>query len=207
MFICAIPGRHTIFGASERTFAGGGNGYNVDAGHGIKNRCVGLVFFSTHLTLTWVSPANSFGYMDGGIDLAYLRFFGLELQSKVQEKIRSDFHGELPVGQALVVPTGHESIPYLVVAPTMRIPDKIGETVNVYLAFRAALLAVLAQNDRSPNSIKTLRFPALGTGVGSMPLARAAHQMHAAHTSVYDDPDWLKDPTAILLHHERLRSA
>ena len=154
-----------------------------------------------------VSPANSFGYMDGGIDLAYLRFFGLELQSKVQEKIRSDFHGELPVGQALIVPTGHESIPYLVVAPTMRIPDRIGETVNVYLAFRAALLAVLAQNDRSPNSIKTLRFPALGTGVGSMPLARAAHQMHAAHTSVYDDPDWLKDPTAILLHHERLRSA
>ena len=154
-----------------------------------------------------VSPANSFGYMDGGIDLAYLRFFGLELQSKVKQKIKRDFHGELPVGQAMVVPTGHESIPYLVVAPTMRIPDKIGETVNVYLAFRAALLAVLAQNDRSPNSIKTLRFPALGTGVGSMPLARAAHQMHAAHTSVYDDPDWLKDPTAILQHHERLRSA
>jgi O-acetyl-ADP-ribose deacetylase (regulator of RNase III) len=154
-----------------------------------------------------VSPANSFGYMDGGIDLAYLRFFGLELQSKVQQKIKSDFHGELPVGQAMVVPTGHESIPYLVAAPTMRIPDKIGETVNVYLAFRAALLAVQAQNDRNPKSISTLRFPALGTGVGSMSLARAAHQMRAAHTSVYDDPDWLKDPTAILVHHERLRSA
>jgi O-acetyl-ADP-ribose deacetylase (regulator of RNase III) len=154
-----------------------------------------------------VSPANSFGYMDGGIDLAYLRFFGLELQSKVQQKIKSDFHGELPVGQAMVVPTGHESIPYLVTAPTMRIPDKIGETVNVYLAFRAALLAVQAQNDRNPQSINTLRFPALGTGVGSMPLARAAHQMRAAHTSVYDDSDWLKDPTEILLHHERLRSA
>lgn len=154
-----------------------------------------------------VSPANSFGYMDGGIDLAYLRFFGIELQSKVQQRIKNDFHGELPVGQAMVVPTGHENIPYLVAAPTMRIPDKIGETVNVYLAFRAALLAVLAQNHRSPNSINTLRFPALGTGVGSMPLARAAHQMRAAHTSVYDDPDWLKDPIAILLHHERLRSA
>src|ERR1700730_3625390 len=89
-----------------------------------------------------VSPANSFGYMDGGIDLAYLRFFGLELQSIVQQKIKSDFHGELPVGQAMVVPTGHESIPYLVAAPTMRIPDKIGETVNVYLSFRAPLLAV-----------------------------------------------------------------
>ena len=25
-----------------------------------------------------VSPANSFGFMDGGIDLAYRRYFGLE---------------------------------------------------------------------------------------------------------------------------------
>jgi Macro-like domain len=50
-----------------------------------------------------VSPANSFGYMDGGIDLAYRRYFGLELQSRVQTKIKSEFRGELPVGQAMVV--------------------------------------------------------------------------------------------------------
>jgi O-acetyl-ADP-ribose deacetylase (regulator of RNase III) len=154
-----------------------------------------------------VSPANSFGYMDGGIDLAYRRYFGLELQSRVQAKIKSEFRGELPVGQAMVVPTGHGTVPYLVAAPTMRIPDKIGDTVNVYLAFRAALLAVLAHNDRSATSIKSLRTPALGTGIGSMPLGRAAHQMHAAYLSVYEDPEWLKDPTAILLHHENLRSA
>lgn len=154
-----------------------------------------------------VSPANSFGFMDGGIDLAYRRYFGLELQSRVQAKIKSDFHGELPVGQAMVVPTGHETVPYLVAASTMRIPDKIDDTVNVYLAFRAALLAVLAHNDASTNLIKTLRTPALGTGIGSMPFARAAHQMHAAYLSVFEDPEWLKDPTAILLHHENLRSA
>jgi hypothetical protein len=29
-----------------------------------------------------VSPANSFGYMDGGIDLVYSRFFGWELESR-----------------------------------------------------------------------------------------------------------------------------
>jgi O-acetyl-ADP-ribose deacetylase (regulator of RNase III) len=89
----------------------------------------------------------------------------------------------------------------------MRIPDKIDDTVNVYLAFRAALLAVLAHNDASTNLIKTLRTPALGTGIGSMPFARAAHQMHAAYLSVFEYPEWLKDPTAILLHHENLRSA
>jgi O-acetyl-ADP-ribose deacetylase (regulator of RNase III) len=154
-----------------------------------------------------VSPANSFGYMDGGIDLTYLRFFGRELQSRVQEKIKGGFHGELPVGQAAIVATRHEMIPFLVAAPTMRIPDRIGSTVNVYLAFRAALLAVLAHNDHTPDSIRTLRTPALGTGVGSMPLTRAAHQMRAAYASVFEKPDWLSDPASILLHHERLRSA
>jgi O-acetyl-ADP-ribose deacetylase (regulator of RNase III) len=153
-----------------------------------------------------LSPANSFGYMDGGIDLAYRRYFGMELQARVQAKIRSEFHRELPVGQAMVVPTGHGSVPYLVAAPSMRVPDKIGDTVNVYLAFRAALLAVLAHNKGSMPSIGTLRAPALGTGVGAMPLARAARQMHAAYVSVFEDPPWLRDPTAILLHHENLRT-
>jgi O-acetyl-ADP-ribose deacetylase (regulator of RNase III) len=153
-----------------------------------------------------VSPANSFGFMDGGIDLAYRRFFGLNVQSRVQAKIKDEFHGELPVGQAMVVPTGHDAVPYLVAAPTMRVPDRISDTVNVYLAFRAALLAVIAHNDRIETPIKALRTPALGTGIGSMPLSRAAHQMHAAYVSVFDDPEWLKDPTAILLHHENLRS-
>jgi hypothetical protein len=39
-----------------------------------------------------------------------------------------------------------------------------------------------------------------------MPLTRAARQMHAAYISVFENPDWLKDPTAILVHHESLRS-
>jgi len=154
-----------------------------------------------------VSPANSFGYMDRGIDLAYRRYFGFEIQSRVQAKIKTDFHGELPVGQATVVANGHPTVPYLVVAPTMRIPDRIADTVNVYLAFRAALLAVLAHNDHTETPIKSLRTPALGTGIGAMPLVRAALQMHAAYVSVFEESEWRSDPTAILLHHENLRSA
>ena len=154
-----------------------------------------------------ISPANSFGFMDGGIDLAYRRHFGVDLQTRVQAKIRKEFFGELPVGQATVVPTGHEAVPYLVAAPTMRIPDRIDDTLNVYLSFRAALLAVLAHNDSSPSKIETLRVPALGTGIGAMPLARAARQMHAGYVSVFETPEWLTDPTAILVHHETLRSA
>jgi len=37
-----------------------------------------------------VSPANSFGFMDGGIDRLYLERFGQSLQDRVQAQIRQD---------------------------------------------------------------------------------------------------------------------
>ncbi len=153
-----------------------------------------------------VSPANSFGYMDGGIDLAYRNFFGMKVQHRVRDKIHADHFGELPVGQALIVETDHPLLPLLIVAPTMRVPDRIGDTVNVYLAFRAALIAVIHHNKSTRRRIETLRAPALGTGVGGMPIDRAARQMQAAYASVFGESDWRDDPTQVLLHHENLRS-
>jgi len=93
-----------------------------------------------------VSKANSFGFMDGGIDLAYRQYFGMELESRVQAKIRSEFCGELPVGQAPVVPTGNETVPYLVAAPTMRIPDHIGDTVRHAERKRPSFLRLVVDN-------------------------------------------------------------
>src|ERR1700722_6907116 len=62
-----------------------------------------------------VSPANSFGYMDGGIDLVYFRRFGWELQTRLQAHLKDEHDGELPVGQATIVETFDTAIPYLVV--------------------------------------------------------------------------------------------
>ena len=56
-----------------------------------------------------VSPANSFAYTDGGIDLAY-RNFRMDIERRVQTKIHADHFGELPVGQAIVVPTDHAQL-------------------------------------------------------------------------------------------------
>ena len=111
-----------------------------------------------------LSPANSFGFMDGGIDLAYSHFFGWELQDRLQTTLRAEFAGELPVGNAVIIPTHHRDIPHLISAPTMRVPGNIADTVNVFLAFRAALLAA-----KRSKEIRSLLSPALGTGVGSMP--------------------------------------
>ncbi len=81
-----------------------------------------------------VSPANSFGFMDGGIDLLYAHHFGWAVQDRLQELIRSRHHGELLVGSAELVETGHARIPYLIAAPTMRVPMILRDTVNPYLA-------------------------------------------------------------------------
>src|SRR6266567_874908 len=89
-----------------------------------------------------VSPANSFGFMDGGIDALYLGFFGYGLQDEVRQQIAQYRDGELIVGAADIVRTGHEKIPYLVIAPTMRVPMVLGETVNPYLAARAVFLLI-----------------------------------------------------------------
>lgn len=65
-----------------------------------------------------VSPANSFGFMDGGIDLAYSRRFGWDLQDRLRDLLWREHDGELPVGQAVVIDTYDEGIPLLICAPT-----------------------------------------------------------------------------------------
>ncbi|MCA9068855.1 MAG: Appr-1-p processing protein, partial [Planctomycetaceae bacterium] len=52
-----------------------------------------------------VSPANSFGFMDGGIDRLYTERYGLALQERVQSAIQTEHAGELLVGAALIVET------------------------------------------------------------------------------------------------------
>lgn len=152
-----------------------------------------------------VSPSNSFGYMDGGIDSAYRDFFGVEIESRLQEHIRTMHDGELPVGQAVVLETDHRVIPYLIAAPTMRVPTNIHDTVNVYLAFRAALLAVRRHNASTGHLIRSLLVPAFGTGIGGMDYARAARQMAAAYSAVLlGELRHMVDARAVWRHHHEL---
>jgi O-acetyl-ADP-ribose deacetylase (regulator of RNase III) len=88
-----------------------------------------------------VSPANSFGFMDGGIDALYSQRLGWQVQGRLQEMIRTRHHGELLVGAAEVVHTDSASFPFLIAAPTMRVPMVLRESVNPYLAARAVLRA------------------------------------------------------------------
>src|SRR5438105_945530 len=80
-----------------------------------------------------VSPANSYGFMDGGIDAAYRSFFGHQIERTVQDAVTRRPEGHLPVGASLVVRTGHTRIPFLIVAPTMTVPEMV-DSGNCYRA-------------------------------------------------------------------------
>jgi O-acetyl-ADP-ribose deacetylase (regulator of RNase III) len=127
-----------------------------------------------------VSPANSFGDMGGGIDKAIDDFHRGAAQRAVMVAIAERFLGELPVGMALVVELPARWFPFVVVAPTMRIPGSVVGTLNAYLAMRAALVAALTHG----RAIRSLAVPGLCTGAGGMPPAEAAGQMRAAYDSV-----------------------
>jgi O-acetyl-ADP-ribose deacetylase (regulator of RNase III) len=150
-----------------------------------------------------VSPANSFGYMDGGIDLVYSMYFGWELEARLKALLSERHYGELPVGQAVVLPTGHAFIPFLVSAPTMRVPSVISGTANVYLALRAALIAVLTHNSEASTRINSLLVPGFGTGVGKMPADRAAAQMRLAYDAIIGGQGTKSRNTGVILREHR----
>jgi len=133
----------------------------------------------------------SFGYMDGGLDLRISQFFGWHVQERLQELIRSKHHGELIVGQAEIVKTDHAQIPYVISAPTMRVPMILGQTtVNIYLATRAILLlvkyGVLEDSTKVNSVVETVAIPGMGTGVGKVPPTICARQMKIAFEEVIE---------------------
>lgn len=130
-----------------------------------------------------VSPANSFGFMDGGLDNALREYFGWDLQEKLQKRIKEKHNGELIVGTAEIVETGKPEIPYLISAPTMRVPMEIKDTMNPYLATRAVFLEIDSFNLDSLR-IQSVLVPSMGTGVGKVPFDVAARQMRAAYEEV-----------------------
>jgi len=138
-----------------------------------------------------VSPANSFGLMDGGVDAAIVDFFGSALMRRVQEYILSEYLGEQPVGTSFIVETGHAKHPYLAHTPTMRVPMDIAHTDHVYVAMAAMLRAVYHHNKTSPNPIRSIACPGLGTGTGHVPYAEAARQMALAYKNFLNPPTYL----------------
>lgn len=135
-----------------------------------------------------VSPANSFGYMNGGIDFAISKHLGWHLEKELQQLIREKYYGELLVGQADILATGHPDFPYLIAAPTMRTPMTITRGPNVYQSFKAVLLLLrhgkLATGEAIGEQVRTVAVPGLGTGIGQVRPLVCARQMRLAWEDV-----------------------
>jgi len=142
-----------------------------------------------------VSPANSFGFMDGSLDLAISETLGWGIQERLQKIIQEEHNGELLVGQAVLVPTDSKEIPWCISAPTMRVPSIIMNTPNPYLASKAVfcLLKEVQEAFKWPvnvsgekverPSLEIVSMTGMGTGVGKVPYEVCAKQMRLA----YDD--------------------
>lgn len=135
-----------------------------------------------------VSPANSFGWMRGGIDGVYARWL-TGIEDRVRAAIASAHGGELPVGSALIVPTGVETPAWLVSAPTMRNPGErlSADGAAAGAAARAILHAwlegLLPDGRPARDAIGSLALPGLGTGVGGLTPRTCAEQVSLALSS------------------------
>jgi O-acetyl-ADP-ribose deacetylase (regulator of RNase III) len=133
-----------------------------------------------------VSAANSYGQMDGGIDRHITDYFGQQLMDRVQAHIVAHYLGEQPIGSSFIIPTNHAKHPFLAHTPTMRVPDIIAHTDNVYHGMRATLLAVHHHNKTSDQKIRSIACPGLGALTGQVPFEKVARQMERAYVSVIE---------------------
>lgn len=137
-----------------------------------------------------VSPANSFGWMRGGIDAVYAHTFPA-IEQHVRSAVLAYHGGELPVGQAVIVPTDLAAPAWLISAPTMREPGERlpQDTVHPYLAARAVFRmwreGRLEDGRPVRSVVSTIAMPGLGTGIGGVPPEVCARQVMAAWDEVF----------------------
>ncbi|MFE2583721.1 ADP-ribosyltransferase domain-containing protein [Streptomyces sp. NPDC059378] len=153
----------------------------------------------------WVTPTNSRGRMDGGVDAVIKRYLGSGIQVRVQRAIRDRFAGPMPVGSAVCVPSGATVPRYLISTPTMvRSSQNVSATLNVALACAAAFQAVHRQNRKKPGSIRSVALVGLGAQTGQVPARVCANLMWTGYTLFHDhwfeDDDELRSTIVSQLH-------
>jgi O-acetyl-ADP-ribose deacetylase (regulator of RNase III) len=112
-----------------------------------------------------VNPANSLGYMGGGVAGAIKRIGGFIIEKEAVSK------APIPVGKAIVTAAGSLPCKYVIHAPTMKSPAMLIGVENVKLATKAAFDLGVKLN------LKSIAIPGMGTGVGGVPPNDAARSI------------------------------
>ena len=109
-----------------------------------------------------VNPANSFGYMGGGVAGAIKRVGGAEIEKEAVDK------SPIVVGKAVSTTAGSLPCKYVIHAPTMKRPAMRIGVENVRLATQAALRLAKEMG------LSSIAIPGMGTGVGGVSHRKAA---------------------------------
>lgn len=143
----------------------------------------------------YVSPANSLGFMDGGIDMDLSRVVMPDIEKPLKREIQK--HGlltklgrkHLPIGSSIIVEPEKQDVYlyylkdkncHLVSAPTMWLPQDVSMTQNCYYATVASLYNVLI-NCRYQDA--EIIFTSMACGWGKMTPKQSLDQfIHAVKT-------------------------
>lgn len=140
-----------------------------------------------------VSPANTIGRMDGGIDQIYINYFGWQLEKRLMRDIQNVYGGKLPIGQAHLITTYDKKIPLMISAPTMEWPPgDVSKTRNAFHAFWATLVCANTVGVQAMGKIPSILLPGLCTATGRMPGPVFAQQIREAWDTYnrYEDEQW-----------------
>jgi len=143
----------------------------------------------------FLSPGNSLGFMDGGVDYALSRLMFPGCQSALRARIAmmgmetALGRPYLRVGCAASLSFPEDGA-YLIAAPTMFLPHNVSATNNAFHAFYAALgaLSGLLTREVSRDRVVTLVCPALCCGYGKMNPFESARQIYAAYKAFSSSP-------------------
>ncbi|WP_283138853.1 macro domain-containing protein [Rhizohabitans arisaemae] len=135
----------------------------------------------------WVSPTNSGGDMNGGVDAVVKRHLGAGIQLRVKQAIGARFGGSMPVGSAVCVPSGATNPKFLISTPTMvESAENVSQTLNVALACAAAFQAIHMQNALEADSIGSVALVGMGAATGRVPARVCANLMWTGYTLFND---------------------
>ncbi len=126
-----------------------------------------------------VSPANSYGLMDGGYDGAITQYWGDFVQQQVQKRIQEQYLGEQPVGTVLVVTIDKNKRIKLLHIPTMKVPEMIIDTQIIYHCTRQAIITAMMDDE-----IENIVIPAFGALTGQVATEIVAKQMYVAYVQI-----------------------
>ncbi len=113
--------------------------------------------------------------------MALTKWYGSQLQEKVQKYIIDNYYGEQLVASSFIIDAGRDN-QFLIHTPTMRTPEKIVDARVIYQCMRTTLMVAL-QND-----MESILIPMFGGLTGCIKPQVIAEMMYLGYFQIMKLP-------------------